>query len=588
MARTRRTERLNYTDENKITDERGMESMAEQTVYVRHPEQISHTRGNERNSSTRNDGCVNFDYRPEKETVIYDEYEISRRLPEKRTVTASTRGGEHRALWGAVGFFAFLILCAMVLLMLPQLTGVRYRFIPNLAFVNGNIIAADADKADTMDSYTEYMAADTIYPGVYIDDVHVGGMTREQAVEAVEAAAEDGPGSEFDITVLIGNGSWHLTRANVPVTRNVKETVDKAWAIGRRNTAAAGGADLTPFAERLNEALSIRGAPVSFTTELTYSREALMIQAEAICAYVNRDPVNSMVESFDFNTRAFTFTDDIPGARIDPTEIYDKVGVLLDSGTASAEVTFVPEKLLADMTKIELMNSFTKISGFSTNTTSNNNRNTNIKLSAAAINGVTVQPGEIFSFNGATGERTKAKGYKAAPAISGGATSDEIGGGVCQTSSTLFNAVARADLEIVSRSPHAWPSSYIDKGMDATVNWPGLDFKFRNNTDWPVFIVASYANRKVTVEIYGMKLKDGITIDLESETVKKLPQPSGTEYVINTSLKPGESKKTVTGRSGSVVDTYKVYYQAGKEIRREKLCTSTYKAYQETIEYNPR
>ncbi|MDO5435855.1 MAG: VanW family protein [Clostridia bacterium] len=587
MARTRRTERLNYSDEEKIPDARGMNGMPEQTVYVRHPEQVSHAHGNDQSGAAQNDRSVDYDYRPEKETVIYDEYEISRRLPEKRTVTASARGGEHRALWGAVAFFAFVLLCAMVLLMLPQLTGVRYKFIPNLAFVNGNIIVVDDDKADTFDRYMEYMTADTIYPGVYIDDVHVGGMTREQAVEAVEAAAEDGPGSEFDITVLIGNGSWHLTRANVPVSRNVRETVDQAWAIGRRNTAAAGGSDLTPFEERLDEALSIRGAPVSFTTELTYSREALMIQAEAICAYVNRDPVNSMVESFDFNTHAFTFTEDIPGAYVDPMEIYEKVGTLLDSGTASAEVTIVPEKLLADMTRIELMNSFTKVSGFTTSTTNNSNRNTNIKLSAAAINGITVQPGEIFSFNGATGERTKAKGYKAAPAISGGATSDEIGGGVCQTSSTLFNAVARADLEIISRSPHAWPSSYIEKGMDATVNWPGLDFKFRNNTDWPVFIVASYANRKVTVEIYGMKLADGITIDLESETVKTLPQPSGTEYVINTSLKPGESKKTVTGRAGSVVETYKVYYQAGKEIRREKLCTSTYKAYQETIEYNP-
>ena len=123
--------------------------------------------------------------------------------------------------------------------------------------------------------------------------------------------------------------------------------------------------------------------------------------------------------------------------------------------------------------------------------------------------------------------------------------------------------------------------------MDATVNWPGLDFKFKNNTDWPIFIVAAYASQKVSVSVYGMSLGNDIKIELESETVRTLPQPEGTNYVLNPDLKPGESKKTVTGRKGYVVDTWKVWYQGQKEIRREKLFTSTYKAYQETIEYNP-
>ena len=158
---------------------------------------------------------------------------------------------------------------------------------------------------------------------------------------------------------------------------------------------------------------------------------------------------------------------------------------------------------------------------------------------------------------------------------------------MCQTSSTLFNAVARANLEIVERSPHAWPSSYVEKGFDATVNWPGLDFKFKNNTEWPVFILAEYANQKVTVRLYGMSLGVDTRIDLESVTVRTLAQPEGTNYVINYSLAPGESKRTVKGRQGYVVDTWKVWYQGEREIKREKLFTSTYKAYQETIEYNP-
>ena len=127
----------------------------------------------------------------------------------------------------------------------------------------------------------------------------------------------------------------------------------------------------------------------------------------------------------------------------------------------------------------------------------------------------------------------------------------------------------------------------MEKGFDATVNWPGQDFKFKNNTDWPIFIVAGYSDRKVTVNIYGMSLGPGVTIDLESDVTRTIPKPEGTEYVVNTELAPGESKKTVTGREGYVVQTWKVWYQNGKEVRRESLYTTTYKAYKETVEYNP-
>jgi vancomycin resistance protein YoaR len=293
------------------------------------------------------------------------------------------------------------------------------------------------------------------------------------------------------------------------------------------------------------------------------------------------------VESFNFATKAFTFTDDRPGAKVDPEDLYTRLTTLLDSGVTNSTVRVVPQRIEAEKTKAELMNQFGLISAYTTNTTSNKNRNTNIQLSAAAINGVTVLPGEIFSFNGATGERTAAKGYKEAAAIAGGQSRDEIGGGVCQTSSTLFNAVARADLEIIERNPHAWPSNYVEKGFDATVNWPGLDFKFRNNTEWPVFIVAAYSKQKVTVNIYGMSLGAGVKIDLESDLVRTIDQPEGINYVINPNLAPGESKKTVSGRKGYEVQTWKVWYQGNKEIKREILFKTTYKAYQETVEYNP-
>ena len=493
---------------------------------------------------------------------------------------------KHRGAWITCIVLSLAGILACAWLIIPQVTGSRFRFLPSVAFANGRLIEYSEEKVQLFEACQKEIYTDRIYPGVYIDDIHVGGMTREEAAAAVREKA-DMSGVEFDITVTVGNQSWHVNPERVPVTRNVDEMVETAWAQGRGNTSRLRGSGKTPFQERVDRASDLRSFPVSLNTVKTWDHDALRELCTGIVNYVNRDPVNSTVATFDFNTKTFTFTDDLPGAYLDAEELYNRVAEKLDAGDYFNSIFVTPEKRIADVTRTELMNSFGLISSYSTKTTSNNNRNTNIRLSAQAINGTTVLPGEIFSFNGTTGERTVEKGYLPAAAISGGQSRDEIGGGVCQTSSTLFNAVARADLEIVERSPHAWPSSYVEKGFDATVNWPGLDFKFKNNTDWPIFIIASYADRVVSVSVYGMSLGVDTAIDLESVTTKTIPQPEGVNYVINTNLRPGQSEKTVTGRKGYVVETWKIWYQGEREIRRELLFTSTYKAYQETIEYNP-
>jgi len=494
---------------------------------------------------------------------------------------------KNRGAWAVTAFFCLALLACLVLAVLPQLTGITYRFLPNLAFVNGNLISMDHDRYETFLRCRNEIYTDAVYQGVFIDNVNVGGMTKEQAAEAVKAVHNDAE-TAFDITVSVGNENWHVNSERVPVSRNIEETVERAWAAGRGTTAVSLTGAMTPFQAKIDRASDMRSHPETFATKQDYDHEALRTLTDGIVNYVNRDPVNSMVKSFDFNTTSFSFTDDVPGAYIDPDMLYAQLTEILDSGVARKEIRVVPEKKIAEVTRTELMNSFGLISAYSTTTTKDNNRNTNIQLSAQAISGKTVLPGEIFSFNGATGERTAARGYKEAPAISGGQSKDEVGGGVCQTSSTLFNAVARADLEIIERNPHAWPSHYIEKGFDATVNWPGLDFKFRNNTEWPIFIIAGYKNRQVTVNIYGMSLGAGVKIDLESELVRTIPQPEGVNYVVNTALAPGESKKTITGRTGYEVNTWKVWYQGNKETKREILFKTTYKAYQETVEYNPR
>lgn len=140
--------------------------------------------------------------------------------------------------------------------------------------------------------------------------------------------------------------------------------------------------------------------------------------------------------------------------------------------------------------------------------TTNEDRNTNLKLACAALDGLILQPGEEFSYNNSVGERTAEKGYKPAAAYSGLATVNSIGGGVCQVSTTLYNAVLLADLEIVYRINHGYKSTYIGVGLDATVNWGGPDFQFRNNAHFPVMIKAEVSDGMVKVWLYGTDEKD--------------------------------------------------------------------------------
>ncbi len=488
--------------------------------------------------------------------------------------------------WAAVAIFCMVLLIGAGVLMAPQLLGVRYNFLPNIAFANSSVLVMDEKQEERLDEWEKILYTDLIYPGIYIDNIYVGGMTKDAAREAVKAANKEIDAS-FDIVVIIGDGMWHVNSERVPVIRNIREKVEQAWAYGRGNTEDLSD-KATPLEERISMVSALQNDPLYLWTEQTYDHKALRTTAEGIANYVTREPVNSTVNTFDFNKKEFTFTDDKAGTYMDPDKLYNELAGLLDSGVTNETLRLVPDTVLADITKTELMNRFGLISAYTTTTTKDKNRNKNIELSARAISGSVVMPGEIFSFNGATGERTAEKGYKEAPAIAGGQSKDEVGGGVCQTSSTLFNAVVRADLEIIERNPHAWPSSYIEKGFDATVNYPGLDMKFRNNTEWPVFIIAGYSDRKVTVNIYGYTLGKDVKIDLESKLIKTLPKPTEVKYVVNTDLKPGESKTTVKAREGYVVETWKVWYRGNKEEKRELLFTTTYNTYQETVEHNPR
>lgn len=167
-------------------------------------------------------------------------------------------------------------------------------------------------------------------------------------------------------------------------------------------------------------------------------------------------------------------------------------------------------------------NLFTKeLGSYKTNGGGSEGRKTNISLAAKSCNGIILLPGETFSYNDVLGERTAARGYKAAGAYADGEVVEQLGGGICQVSSTLFSAVLHTNLEIVTRSNHSMPVSYLPMGMDATVSWGGPEFKFKNNLTYPIKIVASYSGGVISFKILGAA-SDYKKIDVEIKKTGEL------------------------------------------------------------------
>ncbi|MBQ6986598.1 MAG: VanW family protein [Oscillibacter sp.] len=210
----------------------------------------------------------------------------------------------------------------------------------------------------------------------------------------------------------------------------------------------------------------------------------------------------------------------------------------------------------------------------------------NVKLAAKAINNAVVNSGEVFSYNGRVGRRTAAKGYQAAPAYIQGLTVDEIGGGVCQPSSTLYLACLRSNMQITERSPHRYVPAYIPAGMDATVSWGGPDYKFTNNTPYPILIKTQYSsNGYLTVQLIGTKTNSN-TVKITNEFISSTQWK--TEYQIDRSLPKGSQKVSVTPYTGKTYKTYRNIYDGNGKLISSKLeATSVYKVRNQVILHNP-
>ena len=309
-------------------------------------------------------------------------------------------------------------------------------------------------------------------------------------------------------------------------------------------------------------------------------------EIESMKARWNKAAKNGSISSYDASSDSFTFAGEQTGIAINEEQLKSDIQSALSAKQFDKVITVSASEVQPEYSTAAAKQKYKTIGTYTTNTTSNSKRNTNIRLAAEALNGTIVGPGQEVSFNDTVGQRTEAKGYQGAAAYNNGEVVQEIGGGVCQVSTTLYNAALKAGMKISLRRSHTFEPSYVTPGMDATVSWGGPDFRFINTSSSAIGIKASYSNQTVTVSIYGVPvLEDGVTYSLEATKTETfdLPEP---QYEEDQTLQPGQEVVKSKGTQGSRWQVKLVVKKDGQVISSEVDHTATYKGHNPVIRRN--
>lgn len=302
--------------------------------------------------------------------------------------------------------------------------------------------------------------------------------------------------------------------------------------------------------------------------------------AETLTARQLHDRLHGEMKNASYDAAAGTIIPEQPGADFDVAAVQKALDGAAPGETLTLDAEIEePEVTAADLKAVlfrdVLGEAKTHVSGSA-------GRIGNVKLSAQIINGLVLNSGETFSYNGSVGKRTADRGFKPAPAYVKGETVDEVGGGICQTSSTLYLACLLGNLEITERYAHRYVPAYISWGMDATVSWGGPDYKFTNNTLYPVKIVTKYEKGYLTVQILGTNV-DGTYVKMSNEVLSKTPWE--TIYQEDPTMAPGSPDVVkVTPYTGYKVNSYQtIYDKDGKVIDSHFEASSNYKVRNKVI-----
>lgn len=473
---------------------------------------------------------------------------------------------------------------------------------------------------------------DAVFPGVSLAEVPLGGLSREAAEvrleEALPAWVDGG-----SITVSAGQTTLGTyPRSQLGAYAVAGEAAGAAWAVGRES------GPLGWLRNGWTMARGLLGGETALSPEVYYDENALAAAVGQMAADFDQDPkdgayqltreglfatkhqtgraldqaalvkllagAQGQVEApwqevpareLDLYALSQSLSPDPSPARYDAEQgkvVDGQVGVTMDpeaarlalEAAAEGETILLPAQItFPEITAQELEAVlFRDLLGTATTTVSGSKiRKNNVRLAADAVNGTVLNDGDIFDYNQVVGQRTVERGYGEAATYVNGETVNTVGGGICQVSSTVYLAALLSDLEITERYNHRFYPGYITLGMDATVSWGGPEFRFKNNTGYPIRIQTAYDKDQLTVSFYGTNL-DGSYVKMTREVLSTTGYE--TEYVETEELPWGTQKEKQNGYTGYEVESYRNRYSSdGALISSTLEAKSSYKSRNQII-----
>jgi len=400
----------------------------------------------------------------------------------------------------------------------------------------------------------------TIYPNVWIESVNVSSLNKAEAADKVATIFRNEL-KKFNVKLSFNNKTWEYPYEALGYQYLYEEAIEEAYAVGRKGN----------YIQRFMEIYELRNYPYIIALNNTYDVEKFAAIIDEIKESVERAPKDASIKRVK---GTFEITAETLGITIDEEELLLKIEESIR--TLNKDSIVIPTSYTYPRITSEELEAVQEVIGeFSTTFDAKvTGRSANISIASSSINGVLLMPNEAFSFNKKTGPRGIAEGYQEAPVIVNGQLVPGIGGGICQVSTTLYNAIVRANLEVVKRQNHTLPVAYVPLGHDASVFYGYLDLEFINNKPYPIYLESYSSGSKVFVKLYSTKTDD-LVIKLHSEIIETIEPKQETKK--DATLFVGERKVEKEAKKGYRVVTYKIYSDKnGQEIKREQISRDYY------------
>lgn len=406
----------------------------------------------------------------------------------------------------------------------------------------------------------------TISDGVYIGQIDLSGMTAEEATNAVNSFVNDLKqkvvtfGAVGEHYVAITTGDLNLTWTN-------QEVIEEAVGLGKEGN----------IVQRYKEIQDLKHGKKVYELDLEVDKNMIQTIMQEQCAEYDIPAKNATLKR---ENGTFSIVEGQTGLGVNVAESVNKTYDYLTNGwdyqDASIELVIdetQPKGNPDDLAKVkDVLGTFT-----TSYTTSSKARSANVENGCRLIDGITLYPGEEFSTYESIKPFTEENGYYPAGSYLNGKVVESIGGGICQVSTTLYNAVLLSELEITERHNHSMIVSYVDPSMDAAIaESAGKDFKFRNNLNYPIYIEGTTQNKKISFTIYGLEERSSAhSVKYESEVLKVTPPDS--EIIVQDASQPIGSVIVESAHIGYTAQLWKVIKENGEEVSREVINKSTYK-----------